>query len=197
MPDANHTGNPSAGKPVIFSAPMVLALLAGRKTQTRRTIKPQPDIAADARIRAVLCEGTVYSGGVKLKYAPGDQLYVREGFMPRLGGLAVPHYRADNDRPEWRRLWRSPIHMPRRISRLTLTVTDVRVQRLQEISAADCRAEGYPVDWSRSTDPEVHGDAARGWFMDLWGAIHGPDAWAANPYVAVYSFTVEQRNIDQ
>lgn len=113
------------------------------------------------------------------------------------------------DAQDWK--WRSPIHMPRWASRLTLTVTDVRVQRLQDMegqhpSESDAIAEGvnkihhgdgdyyysafrnepHPKNWCDPTDA----------FRELWNGLHGPDAWDANPWVAALTFTVERRNID-
>jgi hypothetical protein len=112
------------------------------------------------------------------------------------------------DAPPWNlpafQLWRSPIFCPRWASRLTLTVTEVRVQRLQEISEDDAVAEG--VERLNGTGPNRFsvwlGD---GWFNDpsaqecfarLWRDIHGPDAWEANPWVVAISFTVQHGNID-
>ncbi len=86
----------------------------------------------------------------------------------------------------------APIHMPRWASRLTLTVTDVRVQRLQEISEADAEVEGVELavfpDWPVTT--------FRGAYRGLWESLHGPGAWAENPWVAAITFTIECRNID-
>jgi len=105
-------------------------------------------------------------------------------------------------------LWRSPIFCPRWASRLTLTVTEVRVQRLQEISEADVLAEGCPLDpfyhdtTADGSNPHmVKIDTAkwispRGWYHRLWDSLHGPDAWDANPWVVAVSFTVDRRNID-
>ena len=102
--------------------------------------------------------------------------------------------------------------MPRRLSRLTLTVTDVRVERLQEISAADAKAEGvetwaawlmdqpkitaFDVDRMVSETAELEGSMRAG-FAALWNSINGPCAWQSNPRVAVVTFTVKRRNIDQ
>jgi hypothetical protein len=90
------------------------------------------------------------------------------------------------------------IHMPRWASRLTLHVTNVRVQRLQEISEEDAVAEGcragHVID-------DISGIAEGWWarteFRELWNSLHGPDAWDANPWVVAISFTVERANIDQ
>jgi len=103
------------------------------------------------------------------------------------------------------------MHMPRWASRLTLTVRDVRVQRLQDISEADAQAEGCLMD----PEPDEYGglmpaeiahdngigdvgwDSARDWFANLWNTINGPDAWEANPWVAAISFDVHRGNIDE
>jgi hypothetical protein len=84
------------------------------------------------------------------------------------------------------------IHMPRWASRITLTVTDVRVQRLQDISRGDAMDEGCPLpNMADGPDP-------RDWFADLWDSLNAKRApWDSNPWVAAYTFTVEQRNIDQ
>lgn len=88
--------------------------------------------------------------------------------------------------PGWYR--RPSIHMPRWASRITLEITDVRVERLQDISDADAQAEGWTRRPEVSTDPQVHKEAARDWFMDLWESINGPGSWDANPWVWVVEF---------
>lgn len=204
-----------ADKPIIFSGPMVRALLDGRKTQTRRLLKAHTSERANMlginSDGASFCDGDHPKGqhceehaySVKLPYAPGDRLYVREAFSISNDGCAPSYLRFRAD-PEGTRgipcspvkaygsrtVWRSPIHMPRWASRLTLTVTEVRVQRLQEISEADANAEG-----ARPQATEVL-RTYREAFSELWNSIHGPGAWDANPWVAAISFTVERRNID-
>jgi len=137
-------------RPIIFSAPMVRALLAGRKTQTRRVIKPQPQ-----------CEKPeLITRGIR--FAKGDRLWVRESFNPEvyeLDGGDMPTegpkllYRADGypyngwidpdtDERHDECPWTPATHMPRWASRLTLDVTDVRVERLQDITETDAEAEG-------------------------------------------------------
>lgn len=187
-------------KPIIFSAPMVRALLAGTKTQTRRVLKPQPvwDNGAlgieDKAGRWIFCANTErgFAEGLprsrfKMPYAPGDRLWVREAWAS--DGMVGVRYYATDDVHELRRK-RSPIHMPRWASRLTLLVTDVRVQRLQEISRGDAMEEGCP--FANMAD----GPNPRDWYRDIWNSIHGPDAWDANPWVAAISFTVHRCNID-
>lgn len=209
-------------KPILFSGPMVRALLAGTKTQTRRTIKP--------RVHSSLFDGTwadsyVLDPGNKdwrerdLRIAVGDRLWVREAWTlhDRASDVGTVAYQATIKSHGWTETieqfprdvtlatrvqpvqqgWRPSIHMPRWASRLTLTVTDVRVERLQDIGTADAMAEGI----ERSGD----GYAAPGmsWvgspelaYRCLWEAINGPGSWAANPWVAAYTFTVQHGNID-
>jgi hypothetical protein len=206
-------------KPMIFSAPMVRALLDGRKTQTRRVLKPQPfmregfdGVFVGAPFGPLAYAGMLPSGNgcvCSPPYAPGDRLWVREGWamvpytaylhsegvqMTAHGGThEAAIYRAGFDRSQSGIRWRSPIHMPRWASRLTLAVTDVRVQRLQDISVVDVFAEGaVPADLP-------HGErigAEREFFADLWNSIHGPAAWDANPWCCAVSFSVHRRNID-
>ena len=183
-------------RPIIFSAPMVRALLAGTKTQTRRIAKPvkHPDL------------GNVYSpGALVLEHEPqhvidracpygkpgGDRLYVREAWAaphaydhlpPRL----IPqdariHYAATEDRGGL--LWRPSIHMPRWASRITLEVTGVRVERLQGISEADAIAEG-----ARNSLHLPGGRFARENFEHLWWTINGDGSWESNPWVWVVEF---------
>lgn len=181
-----------ADRPILFSAPMVRALLAGRKSQTRRAIKGVP--SRDHYGRDIRCP---YG-------ALGDRLWVREGFSgphslrnvrPGLWDVvAVPPpmiwYWADGEPTNGD--WTKPkpaIHMPRWASRITLEVTEVRVERLQDLTYEDVKAEGWPgpVEWI-SDDPAVHRDAARDWYSDLWDDLHGPRAWASNPWVWAVSF---------
>lgn len=90
------------------------------------------------------------------------------------------------------------IHMCRWASRLTLMVTDVRVQRLQQISDADCIAEGCRWQSCDHPDCQPQGhDSPRGSFYEVWRDLHGHDSWAADPEVVALTFTVHQRNIDE
>ncbi len=215
-------------RPIIFSAPMIRALLDGRNSMTRRIIKPSPEFCGGGRSRDpqnwndpdawgwenydegcwdLLSEG--YMG--RPFYAPGDRLWVREAWarVPVSAYRAsegvdqrqspfdyeAAIYRAGFDRSQGGIHWRSPIHMPRWASRLTLLVTDVRVQRLQEISSADAIAEGCPP-YANSATIDCDTPNPRDDFKRLWNSIHGPDAWDANPWVAAISFTVHRCNID-
>lgn len=221
-------------RPIIFSAPMVRALLDGRKTQTRRVLGNSGPGRGRSNIFSaqigwsdsyVLDPGNANWRERDTPYAPGDRLWVRECWRTasayddlspsQMGGEEPIRYEADQTwqtwgwgRPHSTGRHRAARHMPRWASRLTLLVTDVRVQRLQEIREADVWAEGIPggtigdcygpacpADHSRSCN--AHGCwATREKFRSLWNSIHGPDAWDANPWVAAISFTVHRCNID-
>ena len=183
--------------PIIFSAPMVRALLEGRKTQTRRLAwRPAPVIA-------IVTEGhptqEVRNPSPWQRVQPGDRLWVRETFAAP--ALMPTQYRADPPIRcgHWdgeRGPWKPAIHMPRWASRLTLTVTAVRVQRLQEISEDDAQAEGIVSRVAPNGHVTWHipdlicGQSPRRAFRLLWDALHGPTAWEANPEVVALSFTV-------
>ena len=158
-----------AERPILFSGPMVRAILAGNKTQTRRVVKPQPKIAPG------FCE--MVSGLPKCPYGqPGDRLWVRETWNKYQGDsfrfasdeMAKPDYNPK----DWE--WRPSIHMPRVASRITLEITNIRVERVQEISEADAQREGWFFenhDVNKRYDP-VTMDTARKWFHSLWNSIN-------------------------
>ncbi|MBB4642327.1 hypothetical protein [Rhizorhapis suberifaciens] len=212
-----------ADRPILFSAPMVRALLDGRKTQTRRIITTTGKDMAPGQI--LIFEGPRF-GGTAYRFAPrfavSDRLYVREEWSthpsvdpmaPRDLGVGTPvYYRGTYEwspsdtigSPFGRR--RAGMHMPRWASRLTLTVTDVRVQRLQDISEEDAIAEGVscyicgtgPIDGTSEHDCGCfHSkDLAIPSYRYLWDMINGIDAWDENPWVVAVSFDVRKGNID-
>lgn len=150
--------------------------------------------------------------------SPGDRLWVREThafasrnhwpdlphvFSPVETGLGVTvYYRAGFDRAKSGLTWRPSIHMPRWASRITLEVTEVRVERLQDISEADAEAEGVERVFGRDVPPAMGGGvetwrdyleegwrtSARSSFVTLWESIHGRGAWAKNPWVWAINF---------
>lgn len=195
-------------RPILFSAPMVRAILSGSKSQTRRVVKPQP-----ASGGACAGCGAVVDSGYRVG---GDRLYVRETWQAIDGNeralriMTEPHpsrgwieYAAtvpEGHEPPPR--WRPSIHMPRWASRITLEVTGVRVERLQDISEADALAEGVfkKIGSSPGGEMDIVETAtgstlyyaaptqAREEFRHLWGQINGPDSWAENPFVWVIEF---------
>lgn len=212
-----------ADRPILFSGPMVRALLAGTKTQTRRIFKPQPTMheAGDCTVNGhrgsvdYLMREIAPKHWLRIKL--GDRLYVRETWTHTGTGvwtISDTHhaldgsvaYQADGPIPG-AKYWPS-IHMPRRFSRLTLTVTDVRVERVQDCSEADALAEGMTQATAESilsTDElqvyattHILAPDARGRILyeTIWDQINGEGSWASNPWVAAYTFTVHRGNID-
>jgi hypothetical protein len=209
-------------KGIIFSAPMVRALLDGRKTQTRRLAKVRKGLTlgeliehGESRHKGPFVEHwATLEQLAPPRYAPGDRLYVRESAWiapPMWTDSPVnpmgPHrqavaYKADdrsgytaNAAADYKLRLRPSIHMPRWASRITLDVTEVRIQRLQEITEADAKAEGVlPSGWEGSDVPGHFRIA----FRDLWNTLHTKpgERWEDNPWIVAVSFGVRLGNID-
>ena len=215
-------------RPILFNAPMVRAILAGTKTQTRRIVKPQPHAAHNPQHAEARAAGWVWmahddrpgysfaTGDFRCPYGqPGDRLWVRETWyfegtdMMRHGRThstqdGVVRYLADGARRTINTRWeaverwmtrkpqnRPGIHMPRWASRITLEVTAVRVERLQDISEADAMSEGAPPSHpsiDRISREYGYPDFPLSWYAQLWDHINGPGSWEANPWVWVVSF---------
>jgi hypothetical protein len=175
----------STERQILFSAPMVRAILAGTKTQTRRVVKgwPLELLSTPANFTP---EYVAHPENKACPYGrPGDRLWVRETHMD-LGACFL--YRADPGAETERALvapgqrWKPAIHMPRAASRVLLDVTEVRVERLQAISRGDAMAEGCPfANMAAGPDP-------RQWYAELCDQINGAGAWDANPWVWVVEF---------
>lgn len=187
-------------RPILFSAPMVRAILEGRKTQTRRVVKDVPAWCTDWGYTAFTPTGSISACGkyednvgekfFRLKYgAPGDCLWVRERYWVDKSTGAFKWYfepgLIDPDREADHCKLRPSIHMPRAVSRMTLEVTDVRVERLNDISAADAEAEGWPGPDAKNSIRSAYPIA---WYSNLWEEINGFGSWAANPWVWVITF---------
>lgn len=230
-------------RPILFSAPMVRALLDGRKTQTRRIVKPMPKWAE----RFPICKPDGMAAGHQIWWwdgefdgpgvsqdspygKPGDRLWVKETWRPieSLGPWDMDViYRADGERRTVKdgefgdRDWSmpkaaatgnvSPLFMPRWASRLLLEITDVRVERLQDISEADAASEGVRrigEEYPSFADPDsawhegpnlwtvdmgfgsFNAPTAVETFQMLWGHINSAGSWDANPWVWAVSFRV-------
>lgn len=201
--------------PIIFSAPMIRALLDGRKTMTRRMAhKPK-------KISSGLTTETILRPSRWQRMKPGDRLWVRENWYAAQGEDRVkprdmtPDWKicpaVDWDYAKWgiKGKLRVAMHMPRWASRLTLIVTATKIERLQDISEADAQAEGIIEDDGSLPDiwfvPGTGGvlkmepltaHCPSKVFAGLWRALHGSDAWDANPEVVALTFTVHKQNID-
>lgn len=208
-------------RPILMSGPMIRAILEGRKTVTRRAIKLQPEnlcpIKGWIRWRGLNWTPAEMAG--ECPYGQlGDLLWVKETYLPdplmddtwdyylyndgggRLNLEALPDrfknpnhcvYRATWDGPDLK--WRPSIHMPRWASRITLEVTGIRAERLRDITAKDCEAEGWqdndswgwvhPITFKSDTPCSVMD------FAQLWDSLAKPGyTWQDNPWVWVIEF---------
>ena len=222
-------------RPILFSGPMVRAILDGRKTQTRRVLKDQPTDKLDGRWSWIASSSERSETG-KFQYSwpdldgnaftirgreqavryrcpygsVGERLWVRETWMPFDYDHRPPSYayRADvtqegeDLRKEYVKCgrqyqWRPSIHMPRKASRITLEITGVRIERLNDIDLADCIAEG--IEWKYRDDKTTHWRDYSGLdvscttsayfsYQTLWESINGPLSWSLNPWVWVVEF---------
>jgi len=212
-------------RPILFSGAMVRALLDGSKTQTRRIVKPQPrEDRAHNHVKEHESIFTWWAGNLTLGVQhearcpygqPGDRLWVRETWRGVVQinppGQPVEHgvARYVPDREHCRRVeysatqapdsepWRPSIHMPRWASRILLEIVSVRVERLQDISEADCWAEGIEaVDGALDDLAIIHLAKRMGrsfedgapTYAALWESINGTGSWDANPWVWVVEF---------
>lgn len=244
--------------PIIFSAPMVRALLEGRKTMTRRILKSVPPAPAmdaihpnnvarhpapyldaycskrptDANPRGMSRNWCWWTRDdrqclptVNVRYAPGNRLWVREAaafiwpdeVQPERKQDCIPEYRADTDGkclpgdwPDEEKgdpdcpKWCPSIHMPRWASRLTLIVTDVKIERLNSISWEDAIAEGckvirdhcYVFDGTRYGKGGLCHSSPITAFSIFWDELHCDNAWEQNPFVVAIAFRVIKANID-
>lgn len=190
--------------PILFSTPMVQAILEGRKTQTRRVVKFPNDFTGEVFNNApygLKYSSSLYGGTIqRLAYAlPGDLLWVREGFN-YFGSLDPGYlsYKATYPKclparlesvPDIKEVtWKPSIHMPKSAARIWLEVTEVRVERLQDISEGDAKAEGSKA-MSLDDLGNTWANHKRG-FQALWQSINGEESWQTNPWVWVISFKV-------
>lgn len=210
-------------RPILFSGPMVRAILDGTKSQTRRVVRPQPPAGwhrpcvGDDGVASGYCDSDPTNERRCPYGAPGERLYVKETCWIwgrwTLNGVtttgrqrwrfrAEPEHRVRFDRPEqtarrespqpgfdglpgW--VYRHARFMPRWASRITLEITDVRVERLQDISEEDAKAEGtepfrLPVHPARESLRHVDG------YSQLWDSINGEGSWDLNPWVWALTF---------
>jgi hypothetical protein len=177
-------------RPILFSGPMVRAILDGSKTQTRRAVSSKRFPCADWGYASV--GDRCHPLAAHAYGTPGDRLWVRETWAVQheydaaapseIGASARWRYAATEDLGGLRK--RPSIFLPRRGSRILLEITDVRVQRLQEISEGDARAEGAQKSWAGW--PRLA--SYRSGFQSLWESINGTGSWHANPWVWAITF---------
>lgn len=185
-------------RPIVCTDRDVQAILKGEKTQMRRPMKQQPPDGWTPSM------GPTVLGPIARPYGkPGDRLWAKEawglfndsGFCitPLTGLKQLPDYwqvayRVDHVDPingdgPHRPYWQRPLCMPRRASRITLEITRVRAERLQDISGPDCWAEGIASSW----DCEKYGSVVE-CYRDMWESTHGIGSWDRNPWVWAVEF---------
>ena len=205
-------------KPILFNTEMVRAILDGRKTCTRRLIKPQPDkkhiyllgfVTDSTEKKEVGCFGFAaneYGGSIQYvkppyRYAPGDILYVRETWKKAPNGYYYYEDWQRNDIADVTK-WKPSIHMPKEAARIWLKVTNVRVERLQDITPKGAESEGVGNlfyddigygEKNYGTEVDTEYGIAKEQFAWLWeSTIKKSDldryGWDANPWVWVIEF---------
>ncbi|EQA6248522.1 hypothetical protein FA195_16695 [Pseudomonas aeruginosa] len=199
-------------RPILFNEQMVRAILEGRKTVTRRVMKPQPDFLGsmvDPNTPFKTLDAGLHARITCPYGEPGDRLWVREAWAADAQVDAIAPRDLSQGEPIWypadfsvrqtgcsmisKGRGRPSIHMPRWASRILLEITAVRVERLQDISEEQALAEGVhgePCDHARQACSDIGcwGDTAKGAFGFLWEQLNGAGAWQANPWVWVVEF---------
>jgi len=179
-------------RPILFSTPMVRAILSGEKLQTRRILKRQPHISgAD-----IICKIRPIIYSTKHPYGEiGDILWVRETWQDL--GFGIWIYKADD--PKFGGKWKPSIFMPKYASRIKLEITNIRAERLQDISYEDAVKEGiessnefggnegYLHQYKNYQGKDFDCDSI-GSFLSLWESINGEGSWYDNPWVWVIEF---------
>lgn len=199
-------------KPILFNTAMVQAILDGRKTVTRRVIKPHREAIIenvwldkeDGEVVVVYNDNNHIGekGYVKPKYQVGDILWVRETWRVeearQMARICIIEYKAGGETklveeiialPTTEGRWRPSIHMPKEAARIFLKVTDVRVERLQEI---DKFWSSYEKEGMRNKNENISIEMKER-FIDVWNSTiktknHEEFGWDANPWVFVYEF---------
>lgn len=175
-------------RPILMSTSMVRACLrqVDPKTQTRRVVRGEECPYGQAGVRLWVREAA------KLRSVGPERGEVTIGYRAddELGGLITSHVLADGEKcPYQFTRWTPGIHMPRWACRLLLEVVDVRSERVQSISYADLLAEGFEKRADIHSE-EIHRDAARDWYADLWDSLNAARgySWRSNPWVWVVEF---------
>lgn len=191
-------------KPILFDTEMVRALLEGRKTVTRRVVKPQPNGNGMVKMPDDSCWPGYWAevGSprvIKPPYQPGDVLYVRETWAELETAYGVPYYAYKADDSDLHHSsgenfsrWYPSIYMPRKAARIFLRVTGVRVERLQDITPDQIDAEGCK-EWAYSATTGEPLPSGPSWFRIAWdNTVKSTDratcGWEANPWVWVIAF---------
>jgi hypothetical protein len=206
-------------RPILFNTPMVQAILSGQKTQTRRIVNKAPTTEINHRLIALdngwnwqvdqqgivpTMHREIHNPMVCPFGQIGDRLWVRETFRlydldecphadfpcgcPRNG---TPLYKASHDCGDGEK-WKPSIHMPRSACRLILEITNIRIERLNDITSEDAKAEGFDYSTHPSAIQMGYAIGAKTNFRVTWEQIYGHNEWNKNPWVWVVEFKVIQ-----
>ena len=192
--------------PIIFISHMVSAILAGTKTQTRRIIKPQPQENDGHLLGKFWWKGSYgWDERQLIPHCPygkvEDILWVRETWMespnPEFGADYKDfRYKASVSKQfidEWKGYWKPSIFMPKAACRIRLEITNIRVERLQDISEEDAMAEGITLpNYAEQAIKNVHYPEPSTIYSLLWKSINGKGSWDKNPWVWVIEFKVKE-----
>jgi len=188
-------------RPIIFNTENVKAILDGRKTQTRRIVKPQPELTITDEQYKDNMRLLLYGGGRFCPYGEiGDRLWVRENWRVitddnryaivfKDGGMKFFDGQTTYKIEDY---WKPSFFLPKWASRITLEITGVRVERLQEITTWDMEAEGLPYKIERKNEAEeiCESEVAQEWFRCLWDSLNAKRGygWEVNSWVWVIEF---------
>ena len=185
-------------RPILFSTPMVQAILENRKTMTRRVVKPQPESIDFYEDRNVW-----FPEVSKCPYEVGDVLWVRETFYKTIAEelKGAFFYKADIDKLSWTFKWKPSLFMPKEACRIFLEIKSIKVERLKDISREDARSEGIERDLVSGTKYKNYVDGTsvyseQGSFYSLWEKINGKESLTQNPFVFVYEFEQIEKPLD-
>ncbi len=193
-------------RPILFKTPMVLAIEDGSKTQTRRVIKIDKSYIWENVKTSLVDNHFIVGSGmqdfeqVKCPYGEvGDILWVREKWLDasigKKDGRTIIYFASESGQlyDQQGAKWKPSIFMPKSACRIFLKITDIRSERLQEISVEDAKSEGlYEVGYKGVSFAYAKGEgsyaSATGAFMALWISINGKDSWKKNPWLWVLDF---------
>lgn len=176
-------------KPDVWKAKLKV-LEQYREAQTRRVIKPQPD--ADGGIDGC---NTIYDHNIKefARYKVGEVVYIKEAWGADDDGQLVIFYKSET--PDWGGKWHSPMFLPAKFARDFIQITDVKAQRLQEITEEDAKAEGVePLNHFANTNIGCH---YRESYIELWDSINKKYPWSSNPWIWRYEFKKVERPVSE
>ena len=199
-------------KGILFKPKIIQAIIEGRKTQFTRVIKPQPkrinddfDGTWEWKEKGHYYDDLTLASMLRenARYQVGEVVYIKEAFCPecyKIDGVEDACYKIDEYDPEsiptyidcLEFKWKSPLFMPAWAARYFIVITDVEVQKVQEISFVDILYEGWDVRTSEPLTDRTAGEDARDWFRNLWDSINPKYPWESNPWVFAYTFKIKQ-----